>query len=54
MELHAIELIQLIVIVFHLTALIDLTLHYLKFIVLLIKLDRMICFADSLQILYIP
>ena len=43
-ELHV---VQLIVILFHLTALTDLILYYFKFIVLLIKLDRMICFASS-------
>ena len=40
MELHV---VYLTVILFHLTALIDLTLHYFKFILLLIKLNRMVC-----------
>ena len=43
-ELHA---VQLTVTPFHLTALTELMLYYYKFIVLLIELDRIICFAGS-------
>ena len=51
LELH---FVQLIVVPFHLTALTDLILYYyLKFIVLSIKFDRMICFAGSSYFLHI-
>ena len=49
-EFHA---VQLIVILFYLTVLTDKALHYLKFITLLIKLDRMIYFAGFSHFLHI-
>ena len=44
LELHV---VQFIAILFHLTALTDLILYYFKLIALLMKLERMICFAGS-------
>ena len=49
-EFHA---VQLIIILFYLTVLTDKALHYLKFITLLIKLDRMIYFAGFSHFLHI-
>ena len=45
--------VQLIVMLLHLTTITELILHFFKVIVLLIKLDRMMCFADSSYFLHI-
>ena len=45
LELFELHVFQLIVMLFHLAVLTDLILYYLKYIILLMKLNRIIYFA---------